>query len=116
MFAKPALFLAALAAFVVASPSNLCSTGTLQCCNSVEHYTNPDVNDLLVGLDYYGVLDGGLLANGIVNGVAGNVGLKCTQLIGSSNECETQVACCKSVHFKSSKLGLGCDTVSVGVL
>ncbi|KAF7422856.1 hypothetical protein PC9H_011019 [Pleurotus ostreatus] len=115
MFAAPAtmLVLAALAALSSAIPAaqtaSKCSTGPVQCCDSVEHHTQPHVNNLLLGLEHFG------LVKGLVGGLTGNVGIKCNPILLSSNDCTAQSVCCEHVHFKGN-IAVGCTPANIDIL
>ncbi|KAI0070825.1 fungal hydrophobin [Panus rudis PR-1116 ss-1] len=97
-----------LAAFATATPAvvtrdNSCSTGEMQCCNSVQQANDPSVAALT-----------GLL--GIVLGpIDGLVGVTCNpiQVIGvGGGNCKAQAVCCTNNSF-GSLISLGCVPVSL---
>ncbi|KAF7419377.1 hypothetical protein PC9H_001965 [Pleurotus ostreatus] len=92
-----------------AAPVGSCSTGKVQCCNSVEHSTQPHVNNLLLGLEHFG------LVKGLIGGLTGNVGIQCSPLLLSGNSCTAQTACCENVHF-NGLIAVGCSPVNLSLL
>ncbi|KAE9391770.1 fungal hydrophobin, partial [Gymnopus androsaceus JB14] len=100
---------AALATLAVATPSfprgepaSSCSTGPVQCCNTVESASNPVVG-LLAGL--LGVVLGDLTAN---------VALTCSPItvIGAAGSgCNTNVVCCQD--NSNSVISVGCVPVTL---
>ncbi|KAK0451544.1 hydrophobin [Armillaria borealis] len=82
-----------------------CTTGAVQCCNSVQSTASNPVASLL-----------GLL--GIALGDAGaNVGLTCSPIsvIGvGGNACSAQTVCCEGNSF-NGLIALGCTPINVGL-
>ncbi|KAF5379142.1 hypothetical protein D9615_005968 [Tricholomella constricta] len=82
-----------------------CSTGAINCCNSVQSASNPAVSTLA-----------GLL--GVVLGpITGLVGLTCTpiDIIGvAGNSCTAQTVCCTGNNF-NGLLVLGCTPINLNV-
>ncbi|TFK32034.1 fungal hydrophobin [Crucibulum laeve] len=85
--------------------ADTCSTGTVQCCNSVQS-ANSGAVSLLAGL------------LGIVLGpITGQVGLTCSPLsvIGiGSNSCNAQTVCCTGNSF-SGLIVLGCTPINLNL-
>ncbi|KAH6907288.1 hydrophobin-319 [Coprinopsis sp. MPI-PUGE-AT-0042] len=86
-------------------PSQQCSTGSVQCCDSVQAANSPGVG-LLAGL------------LGIVLGpITGQVGLTCSPIdvlgIGG-NSCTAQTVCCTGNSF-SGVIVLGCSPINIGL-
>ncbi|KIK60547.1 hypothetical protein GYMLUDRAFT_244530 [Collybiopsis luxurians FD-317 M1] len=95
---KLAFVTAALAGLAVATPAprDTCSTGPVQCCNSVTSASNPLTSTLL-----------GLL--GIVLGNLNvDVGILCSPLsvVGINGQCQTQAVCCED--NSNSLVSIGC--------
>ncbi|KAJ8514360.1 hypothetical protein ONZ45_g8076 [Pleurotus djamor] len=114
MFPSVAIVVAAFAAFVSASPAvltdeNSCGTGTVQCCDTLEHYTSPHVNHFFTAAQKLGLIDA------IVNPLVGHIGAKCTSGILSSQSCSAQLACCEDVTFDGD-FAVGCTPIKVDVL
>ncbi|KAK0472764.1 hydrophobin 2 [Armillaria novae-zelandiae] len=83
-----------------------CSSGTLQCCQSVQDPSSTPVQTVLAPL---GVNLGDLTAD---------VGLTCdpiTVIGAGSNPCSTQAACCTGKDYNNGLAVLGCIPVNVGV-
>ncbi|KAH6890813.1 hydrophobin-319 [Coprinopsis sp. MPI-PUGE-AT-0042] len=99
----------ALATLAVAAPGGTpapsCSTGPIQCCNSVQDAKSPSVG-LLAGL------------LGIVLGpITGQVGLTCNPLsvIGvGGNSCSGQTVCCNGNNF-SGLIVVGCTPININL-
>ncbi|TFK37481.1 hydrophobin-319 [Crucibulum laeve] len=109
MFSKVALLAtASLAVFAVASPtagsgSNQCSTGSVQCCNSVQDAKSAQAASAIAGL--VGVITGP---------ITGQVGLECNPIsvIGAgANSCKAQTACCTGNNFNGLVV-VGCSPIS----
>ncbi|KAK7460516.1 hypothetical protein VKT23_009236 [Stygiomarasmius scandens] len=82
-----------------------CSTGTLQCCQSVQSATSPVVS-LLLGL--LGVVLGDLNLD---------VGLTCSPIsvIGvGGNSCTAQPVCCQNNNF-NGLIAIGCSPISISL-
>ncbi|KAF4618942.1 hypothetical protein D9613_010138 [Agrocybe pediades] len=98
--------LAALAlATVVAAQTNVCSTGALQCCQSVQSASSQPAASLL-----------GLLGV-VVGDVTAQVGLTCNPItvIGvSGNSCSAQPVCCENNSFNGI-VALGCTPVNLNL-
>ncbi|KAI0360661.1 fungal hydrophobin [Trametes cingulata] len=81
------------------STGDLCSTGSLQCCQSIGQ-----ANDPVIGL----VL--GLL-NIVVDGVDALLGLQCSPLkivgLGSDSNCAANVVCCENNNI-GGLISIGC--------
>ncbi|KAF5386330.1 hypothetical protein D9757_008571 [Collybiopsis confluens] len=92
---KLALFTAALATLVAASPAprgygapstgNTCSTGSVQCCNTFTKASDPAASKILCGL-----------ADVVVQDLNVGVGLTCSPVLGvGSGGCSAQSVCCE---------------------
>ncbi|KAF4566306.1 hypothetical protein EYR36_011724 [Pleurotus pulmonarius] len=90
-------------------PTGSCSTGKVQCCNSVEHSSQPHVNNLLLGLEHFGLVEG------LIGGLTGNIGVQCSPLLLSGNSCTAQTVCCENVHFKGL-IAVGCSPINLSLL
>ncbi|KAF8623766.1 hypothetical protein AX15_006208 [Amanita polypyramis BW_CC] len=105
MFSKVALIAAAsLAIFVSASPvpggGSSCSTGPIQCCNSVEQANSLSApTTTLLGL--LGVE---------ISSITAAVGVGCIPVVGSA--CSGQTVCCQNNNF-SGLVSLGCNNISL---
>nr|CAA76494.1 hydrophobin [Pleurotus ostreatus] len=86
-------------------PAPTCTTGSLQCCNSVQAASNPVVG-LLAGL------------LGIVLGpITGQVGLTCSPItvIGvGGTSCSAQTVCCNGNSF-NGLIVVGCSPVNISL-
>ncbi|KAG7439268.1 fungal hydrophobin, partial [Guyanagaster necrorhizus] len=82
-----------------------CSTGTVQCCDSVQSPSSNVVQTLL-----------GLL--GIpIGDVTANVGVTCSPIsvIGvGGNSCSAQTVCCENNSF-NGVIALGCSPINIGL-
>ncbi|KAI0653906.1 hydrophobin, partial [Cubamyces menziesii] len=82
-------------------PASSCSTGPIQCCNSVESASDP-VGSLLLGL--LGI---------VVQGVDVLLGLDCSPIsvigVGGGN-CNTNVVCCQNNNV-GGLISIGCVPV-----
>ncbi|TFK39699.1 hydrophobin-251 [Crucibulum laeve] len=110
MFSKIALFAAAsMAVLVAASPvpgGSQCSTGPVQCCNSVQDASSADAKKALAGL-----------AGILLGPITGQVGLTCSPItaIGlGGNSCNAQTVCCSGNNF-NGLVALGCTPINVGL-
>ncbi|KAI0079770.1 fungal hydrophobin [Panus rudis PR-1116 ss-1] len=84
-------------------PANSCSTGPIQCCNSVQQANSPGVSSLL------GLL--GIVLSG-TNVLAG-IGCSPISVIGvGGGNCKAQAVCCENNSF-GSLISLGCVPVSL---
>ncbi|RPD56139.1 fungal hydrophobin [Lentinus tigrinus ALCF2SS1-7] len=114
MFSRvAALVLAALPALAAATPvlqsrgggqgGGSCSTGSMQCCNSVENASSPEAKTLA-----------GLL--GIVLDAAGQVGLDCSPIsvigVVAGNNCQANAVCCTN-NDEGGLISTGCIPVSL---
>ncbi|KAL0959160.1 hypothetical protein HGRIS_014445 [Hohenbuehelia grisea] len=73
-----------------------CSTGPIQCCNSVQDADHQSVSDI------FSLLGGG----GILSGITGQVGMACSPVIGGeglggSPTCMQQTVCCENTQFST---------------
>ncbi|KAL1940954.1 hypothetical protein VTO73DRAFT_7590 [Trametes versicolor] len=107
MFAQ--LFtLSALAILAVATPAPAadasCSTGAIQCCDSVQKADSAAVAPILAGL---GV---------VVQDVNALVGLTCSPIsvvgVGGSDACSANAVCCQDNSF-GGLVSIGCAPVSL---
>lgn len=83
-------------------PSNACTTGPIQCCDSVQQAGSKSASALL-----------GLLGI-VVSDVTALVGLTCSPItvvgIGSGSECSANVVCCENNSF-GGLISIGCIPV-----
>ncbi|KAI0737146.1 hydrophobin [Daedaleopsis nitida] len=107
MFAK--LFtLSVLAILAVATPTPApaasCSTGAIQCCDSVQPASSKAVAPILAGL---GV---------VIQDVNALVGLTCSPInvvgVGSGNSCSANTVCCDNNSF-GGLISIGCLPVTL---
>ncbi|KAF9560603.1 fungal hydrophobin [Agrocybe pediades] len=110
MFARSAI-LGLVSSAILAPPStttvpaNVCSTGSLQCCNSVQAANSSSIAGLL-----------GLLGI-VVSSVTGLVGVTCSPLsvIGvGGNSCSAQPVCCTNNTFNGI-VSLGCTPININL-
>ncbi|KAI0635185.1 fungal hydrophobin-domain-containing protein [Trametes polyzona] len=85
-------------------PAQSCSTGAIQCCNTVTESNSASANVLL-----------GLL--GIVLGdLTGLIGLSCSPInvvgVGSGNACSAHTVCCQNNNV-GGLLSVGCAPISL---
>ncbi|EJD00330.1 fungal hydrophobin [Fomitiporia mediterranea MF3/22] len=113
MFAFKVATVLAVAAFVSAVPTpgggSSCSTGKLQCCDSIA--PNGGKDDAALG---------GLLGLDVLQGLNVPIGINCNPLsvvgVGSAGTCSTQAACCNGVTNSGLvPIGLDCSPVNVGL-
>uniref|UniRef100_A0A0W0G013 Hydrophobin n=1 Tax=Moniliophthora roreri TaxID=221103 RepID=A0A0W0G013_MONRR len=100
MFAKSVAF--TLTTFSVLATTHECSTGPIQCCNSIQAANSPVAAGLL-----------GLL--GIA--VQSYSGITCTPISVLSlggNSCTSQTVCCENNNF-NSVITLGCTPINVSL-
>nr|AHZ18297.1 hydrophobin 1 [Tricholoma vaccinum] len=108
MFSKVVVFVAALAAFVAASPvpgaDSQCNTGPVQCCNSV-YQSQSQEGSLLASLVGANVQDANLMA-----------GIQCSPItaigLGSGSKCSQQPVCCSGNHMNGLVV-VGCSPVNL---
>ncbi|KAG7445472.1 fungal hydrophobin, partial [Guyanagaster necrorhizus] len=85
------------------------STGTIQCCNSVESISClPSSNAVQTLLGLLGILVGDITAN---------VSVTCSpiSIIGvGGNSCSAQTACCENNSF-NGVISLGCTPINIGL-
>ncbi|KAI0717360.1 fungal hydrophobin-domain-containing protein [Cerioporus squamosus] len=85
-------------------PSSSCSTGALQCCDSVQSASSPKAAALL-----------GLLGI-VVQGITGQVGLTCSPItvigVGSGSSCTAQTVCCQD-NSHGGLISLGCVPITL---
>ncbi|KAI0371969.1 fungal hydrophobin [Pilatotrama ljubarskyi] len=81
------------------STGDLCSTGSLQCCQSIGQANDPVIG-LIVGL-----------LNVVVDGVDALLGLQCSPLkivgLGSDSNCAANVVCCENNSI-GGLISIGC--------
>ncbi|KAJ2913194.1 hypothetical protein MD484_g7220, partial [Candolleomyces efflorescens] len=104
---KVAAILATLAAVVSATPTRRaeCSTGPIQCCNSVQKAGAPGIASLL-----------GLLGV-VLQDVNIPVGLTCSpiSIIGlPGNSCSAQTVCCENNTF-NGLIAIGCTPININL-
>ncbi|KAK0447417.1 hydrophobin-251 [Desarmillaria tabescens] len=83
-----------------------CTTGEVQCCDSVQNSGSSSVVSTLLGL--LGV---------VVGGVGVDVGLTCSPIsvIGvGGNSCSAQTVCCENNSF-NGVIAIGCTPINVGL-
>ncbi|KAG7085688.1 hypothetical protein E1B28_003233 [Marasmius oreades] len=93
----------AVASPVPGGDSSVCSTGPVQCCNSVQSSDTPLAAGLLG------------LVGAIVGPVTTQVGITCSPISvlgGASNKCNAQTVCCENNGFKGV-VALGCNNISL---
>ncbi|KAF9007184.1 hydrophobin-263 [Cyathus striatus] len=97
----------ALATLAAATPvaRDECTTGSLQCCTSVQSASSSIVSVLLglLGID--------------VSGVTGQVGVTCSPIsvVGvGGNSCTAQPVCCTGNSF-NGVVALGCTPINIGL-
>ncbi|KAH9919992.1 fungal hydrophobin [Epithele typhae] len=102
MFARVAA--ATLLALPVLAAAQSCSTGPVQCCNSVESASSPSVAGILSVL---GV---------VVQDVTAMVGLQCSPLsvvgVGSGSSCSSNAVCCENNNV-GGLISIGCVPVEL---
>ncbi|KAF9007183.1 fungal hydrophobin-domain-containing protein [Cyathus striatus] len=99
------LALATLAAATPVARDNECTTGSLQCCSSVQSASSSIVSTLLglLGID--------------LSGVTAQVGVTCSPIsvVGvGGNSCTAQPACCTDNSF-NGVVALGCTPINLGL-
>jgi len=107
MFSQLAvLALAALSASALTTPERrqaTCSTGPVQCCNSVQPAGSPAASNLLA------------LVGVVVQDVNVAVGITCTPITviggGAAGSCSQQSVCCEDNSFEGV-IAIGCTPVS----
>ncbi|RPD53870.1 fungal hydrophobin [Lentinus tigrinus ALCF2SS1-7] len=111
MFAK-LLSIASLAILAAATPtpggggsgSGDCSTGPIQCCDTVEKASDPAAADILASI---GV---------VVQDVDALVGLTCSPVtvvgVGSSGSCDANAVCCED-NSHGGLISIGCVPVTL---
>ncbi|KAL0572753.1 hypothetical protein V5O48_009217 [Marasmius crinis-equi] len=95
------------ALFVAAAPQggDVCSSGTVQCCNSVQSSDSPEVQGVL-----------GSLVGVVIGDITPQVGLTCTPIsvLGEGgNSCTSQTACCVGNTFEGGRAVMGCNNISL---
>nr|AHZ18298.1 hydrophobin 2 [Tricholoma vaccinum] len=106
MFSKVVFFVAAMAAFVAATPipgtSGQCNTGPVQCCNSV--YQSQSAESALiasiVGLN--------------LQGITGSIGTQCSPIsaVGVGSNHSQQPVCCENNNY-NGLIVVGCSPVNL---
>ncbi|KAI0643539.1 fungal hydrophobin [Trametes meyenii] len=110
MFSK-LFIISALAILAVATPTpggapgaGSCSTGPIQCCESVERAGSADAANILKSI---GV---------VVQDVNAMVGLTCTPInvvgVGSGSSCSANAVCCENNSF-GGLISIGCAPVTL---
>ncbi|KAJ2914451.1 hypothetical protein MD484_g5979, partial [Candolleomyces efflorescens] len=97
--------LATVASAIPNPPAQSCSTGPIQCCNSVQRAGAPSVATLL-----------GLLGI-VVQNANVPIGLTCTPItvIGAGgNSCTAQTVCCQNNSF-NGVVAIGCTPINVNL-
>ncbi|KAK0442678.1 hydrophobin [Desarmillaria tabescens] len=82
-----------------------CTSGTAQCCSSIQSATSNPIQSLL-----------GLLGIAL-GGLAGDVGLTCSPItaIGlGTTQCSNQVVCCQNNSF-NGLIALGCNPINIAL-
>ncbi|KAF5388996.1 hypothetical protein D9757_005124 [Collybiopsis confluens] len=100
---KLAMFTAALATLAAATPTprDTCSTGAMQCCNSLTTANDPAAASIIHSL---GV---------VVQDVNAGVGLQCSPVIGlGSGGCKAQAVCCQN-NSHGTLISIGCVPVQL---
>ncbi|KAI0826600.1 fungal hydrophobin [Trametes gibbosa] len=111
MFSRVAIFaLAALPILAAATPLETrggepsCSTGPIQCCDSVQKASDPAVAGLLSLLGI------------VVEGLDVLVGLTCSPItvvgVGAGSSCDAEAVCCQN-NDVGGILSIGCAPVSL---
>ncbi|KIJ69889.1 hypothetical protein HYDPIDRAFT_104545 [Hydnomerulius pinastri MD-312] len=109
MFTKSTVFttvLALTAVTVATEPASECTTGPVQCCNSVATTLTPALTTLLesLGLD--------------ASSVALPIGLTCDPIsvvgVGSGATCNAEPVCCTNNSF-NGVVSLGCSPVNLNL-
>ncbi|KAF9064091.1 hydrophobin 2 [Rhodocollybia butyracea] len=105
---KLTLVATALAALVVATPTprdSKCSTGSIQCCSSVQSVTDAQADPITSTL-------AGLL--GIVLGaVTGEIGSTCSSInVAGGGTCTAQTVCCED-NATGGLISVGCAPVTL---
>ncbi|KAL0575788.1 hypothetical protein V5O48_006186 [Marasmius crinis-equi] len=105
MFSRLAIVTFLTSALFVAAQGDVCSSGTVQCCNSVQAANSPDVQKAIAGL-----------VGAVVGDVTAQVGLSCTpvSVLGKGgNKCTSQTACCVGNEFEGGRVVMGCNNISL---
>ncbi|KAF8350492.1 hydrophobin-251 [Amanita rubescens] len=107
MFARIFTLLSALAIaapVVSAVPTfgngNSCSTGTIQCCQSIQSAHSHEVAELIGSV------------GGSLNGITGTVGINCVHIGAVTNSCTAQTACCTGGRT-IGLVAVGCSPISL---
>ncbi|KAK7036698.1 hypothetical protein VNI00_011363 [Paramarasmius palmivorus] len=103
MFTKAFVF--ALTTFSAFAAASQCSTGPIQCCNSVKAANDPSIATVLSGVGVN------------VQDITGQVGLTCSPItvIGvSGNSCNAQTVCCENNNF-NGVVAIGCTPINVNL-
>ncbi|KAJ2917058.1 hypothetical protein MD484_g3343, partial [Candolleomyces efflorescens] len=81
-----------------------CSTGPIQCCNSVQSNVNNPIVKLIVGL------------LNIVVPIVPLVGITCSPVLSilQANACTGQTVCCSNNNF-NGVINLGCSPISINL-
>ncbi|RDX47330.1 fungal hydrophobin [Lentinus brumalis] len=103
MFARLAV-VSTLSLALLAAAADSCSTGPVQCCNSVESSHSAAGSALLsvLGID--------------LQGVTAQLGLGCSPIsaigLGSGNACASQAVCCQNNNV-GGLISIGCAPISL---
>ncbi|KAH9940197.1 hydrophobin [Epithele typhae] len=99
-----AALLAAATAAPNSAPASTCSTGPIQCCNTVEKASDPAAAGILASI---GV---------IVQDVDALVGLTCSPItvigVGSGGSCDASAVCCED-NSHGGLISIGCVPVTL---
>ncbi|KAF9047533.1 fungal hydrophobin-domain-containing protein [Panaeolus papilionaceus] len=108
--ATVALALPILAGATELEARDTCSTGPIQCCQTVQSSQTTGLSQVLAGA---GLL--GISINAIIGSIGGLVGLSCLPLsvvaVGG-NSCSTQPVCCTD-NFMGGIVQAGCTPINV---
>ncbi|KAF5386329.1 hypothetical protein D9757_008572 [Collybiopsis confluens] len=108
---KLAFFTAALATLAAATPTpgggapapgNTCSTGPVQCCNTLTKASDPAAANIL-----------GSLVGVVLQDVNVGVGLTCSPVLGvGSGSCSAQAVCCQD-NSHGGLVSIGCVPIQL---
>ncbi|PPQ96007.1 hypothetical protein CVT26_016169 [Gymnopilus dilepis] len=104
-FAVSALLAAATTSVVANDPTNQCTTGEVQCCNSLEPGNSTIVDSLLS------------LLGVVIDDVEGLVGITCTpiSILGfGQGSCNEQPVCCSNNSFNGI-IAIGCVPININL-
>ncbi|RPD53863.1 fungal hydrophobin [Lentinus tigrinus ALCF2SS1-7] len=105
MFAKLSTFsVVAILAVATTTLAQTCSTGPIQCCESVQKASDPSAAAILASI---GV---------VVQDVNALVGLTCSPVtvigVGTGDSCDAQTVCCENNSF-GSLISIGCAPITL---